>query len=284
MEGKIIRQISNLYTVNSNGVNYDCHARGKFRHSKLTPLVGDIVEFDCENNYILDIKERKNSLERPSIANIDSALIITSVKKPDLSSNLLDKELVLTISNNIEPIIVFTKLDLLTKSEMKKIKNIMKYYTSIGIKVTTNRNLYKLKRYIKNKTLVLTGQTGAGKSSLLNKLDKKLNLATNEISEALGRGKHTTRHVELFKYKSSFIADTPGFSSLDLISITKEQIRDSFIEFNKVNCEYKDCMHLNEKECLVKKLVNDKKILKSRYENYVNFVRVYESSNIVFKK
>jgi len=284
MEGKIIRQISNLYTVLSNGVSYDCHARGKFRHSKLTPLVGDIVEFDEVNNYILDIKTRKNSLERPSIANIDSALIITSVKKPDLSLNLLDKELVLTISNNIEPIIVFTKLDLLTKSEMKKIKNIMKYYTSIGIKVTTNRNLYKLKRYIKNKTLVLTGQTGAGKSSLLNKLDKKLNLATNEISEALGRGKHTTRHVELFKYKTSFIADTPGFSSLDLISITKEQIRDSFIEFNKVECVYKNCMHLNESECNVKKLVENKKILKSRYENYVNFVRVYESSNIIFKK
>jgi len=284
MEGKIIRQISNLYTVLSNGVSYDCHARGKFRHSKLTPLVGDIVEFDEVNNYILDIKTRKNSLERPSIANIDSALIITSVKKPDLSLNLLDKELVLTISNNIEPIIVFTKLDLLTKSEMKKIKNIMKYYTSIGIKVTTNRNLYKLKRYIKNKTLVLTGQTGAGKSSLLNKLDKKLNLATNEISEALGRGKHTTRHVELFKYRTSFIADTPGFSSLDLISITKEQIRDSFIEFNKVECVYKNCMHLNESECNVKKLVENKKILKSRYENYVNFVRVYESSNIIFKK
>ena len=284
MEGKIIRQISNLYTVSSNGITYDCHARGKFRRDKLTPLVGDIVEFDEKNNYILDIKTRKNSLERPSIANIDSALIITSVKKPDLSLNLLDKELVLTISNNIEPIIVFTKIDLLTKSELKRIKNIMKYYTNIGIKVTTNRNLYKLKRYIKNKTLVLTGQTGAGKSSLLNKLDKKLNLATNEISEALGRGKHTTRHVELFKYKTSFIADTPGFSSLDLKSISKELIKDSFYEFNNVTCEYKDCMHINEKECKIKELVKNRKILKSRYENYINFVRDYENSNIISKK
>ena len=209
MEGKITRIISNLYTVSSNGVSYDCRARGKFRKDKLTPFVGDKVEFDSENNYILDIKQRKNYLDRPTIANIDSALIITSVKKPELSLNLLDKQLVLCFSNHIEPIIVFTKLDLLTKSEMKKIKNVMKYYSSIGIKVTTNRNLYKVRRYIKNKTLVLTGQTGAGKSSLLNKLDKKLNLATNEISEALGRGKHTTRHVELFKYKTSFIADTP---------------------------------------------------------------------------
>lgn len=284
MQGKITRQISNLYTVTANDKNYDCNARGKFRRDKLTPLVGDIVEFDDVNNYILEIKERKNYLDRPTIANIDSALIVTSVKKPEISLNLLDKQLVLAISNNIEPIIVFTKLDLLTKSELKKIKFLMKYYTKIGIKVTTNRNLYKIKRYIKNKTLVLTGQTGAGKSSLLNKLDKKLNLATNEISEALGRGKHTTRHVELFKYKTSFIADTPGFSSLDLNNLDQEKIKNSFYEFKDVICEYKDCKHINEKKCLVKELVENKKILKSRYENYVNFVRLYESSNIFFKK
>lgn len=273
MIGKITRIISNLYTVTVDDKTYDCRARGKFRNEKLTPLVGDIVEFDEENKYILKIHERKNSLERPTISNIDSALIITSVKKPDLSLNLLDKQLVLCLSNKIEPIIVFTKLDLLTKSELKKIKSIMKYYTSIGIKVTTNKNLYKLKRFIKNKTLVLTGQTGAGKSSLLNKLDKKLNLATNEISEALGRGKHTTRHVELFKYKTSYIADTPGFSSLDINNLTKEEIKNTFLEFNKITCPYKDCNHTNEKECLVKEAVKTKKIMKSRYENYINFVR-----------
>ena len=133
------------------------------------------------------------------IANVDNALIITSVKKPDLSLLLLDKELTLCLCNNIEPIIVFTKIDLLNNNEQKKLKEIIKYYKKIGFKVTTNKCLFKLKSYIKNKTLVLTGQTGAGKSTLLNKLDKKLNLETNEISEALGRGKHTTRHVELFK-------------------------------------------------------------------------------------
>lgn len=284
MEGKITRIISNLYTVTCNNITYDCHARGKFRKDKLTPLVGDIVEFDSENNYILDIKTRKNYLERPTIANVDSALIITSVKKPDISLNLLDKQLTLAISNNIEPIIVFTKLDLLTKGELKKIKNLMKYYSKIGIKVATNKNLYKLKRFIHNKTLVLTGQTGAGKSSLMNKLDKQLHLATNEISEALGRGKHTTRHVELFKYKTSFIADTPGFSSLDLSNIDIEKIKNSFYEFNKVECKFKDCKHINEKKCEVKDLVKNKKILKSRYENYVNFVRAYENSNIFSKK
>jgi len=273
MEGKITRIISNLYTVTTNENTYDCRARGKFRNDKLTPLVGDIVEFNEENNYILEIKTRKNSLDRPMISNIDSALIITSVKKPELSLNLLDKQLTLCISNNIEPIIVFTKLDLLNKDEIRYINSIIKYYNKIGIKVTTNKNLFKLKKLIKNKTLVLTGQTGAGKSSLLNKLDKSLNLATNEISEALGRGKHTTRHVELFKYKTSFIADTPGFSSLDISTLTKEQIKKSFIEFNKIICPYKDCNHTNEKECLVKDAVNKNIIMKSRYENYINFVR-----------
>ena len=273
MEGKITRIISNLYTVTTDTLTYDCRARGKFRNDKLTPLVGDIVEFDEEIKYILNIKTRKNYLDRPMIANIDSALIITSVKKPDLSLNLLDKQLTLCIGNKIEPIIVFTKLDLLNKKEFKYINSIIKYYSKIGIKVTTNRNLFKLKKYIKNKTLVLTGQTGAGKSSLLNKLDKKLNLATNEISEALGRGKHTTRHVELFKYKSSLIADTPGFSSLDINSLDKETIKNTFIEFNKITCPYKDCNHTNEKECLVKDAVNKNVIMKSRYENYISFVR-----------
>ena len=284
MEGKIVKNISNLYTVSSLDKLYDCKARGKIKYENLTPLVGDIVEFNEKDNYILKIKQRKNSLDRPMIANVDSALIITSVKKPDLSLLLLDKELTLCIKNNIEPIIVFTKLDLLTKSELKKIKQLFKYYSKIGIKVTTNNNLYKLKRYIRNKTLVLTGQTGAGKSTLLNKLDKKLNLATNEISEALGRGKHTTRHVELFKYKTSLIADTPGFSSLDLKDFTKEEIKNTFIEFKDVECPFKDCTHTKEKECKIKELVNNKIILKSRYDNYISMVSKNENSSFVYKK
>lgn len=284
MEGKIVKIISNLYTVEANNNLYNCRARGKIKYNKLTPLVGDKVLFDNKENYILEILPRKNSLDRPSISNIDSALIITSVKKPDLSLNLLDKQITLCVINNIEPIIVFTKLDLLNKKDLKYIKSIMKYYSNIGIKVCTNNTLFKLKKYIKNKTLVLTGQTGAGKSSLMNKLDKKLNLATNEISEALGRGKHTTRHVELFKYKTSFIADTPGFSSLDLNNVNLEDIKNSFIEFKNVNCPYKDCTHTNENECTIKELVNNNKILKSRYENYLRMVDIYGNSRIISKK
>ena len=284
MVGKITRIISNLYTVSSNNKEYYCRARGKIRYLNLTPLVGDIVDFDENENYILKIHERRNYLDRPMIANIDSVLIVTSVKKPDISLSLLDKQLTLAIHNKIEPIIIFTKLDLLTKLELKKIKRIMRYYSKIGIKVTTNNNLYKIKRIIKNKSLVLTGQTGAGKSTLLNKLDKKLNLATNEISEALGRGKHTTRHVELFKYKCSFIADTPGFSTLDLTNLTKEEIKNTFKEFNNISCPYKDCSHTNEKECIIKKLVEDKKILKSRYDNYIGMVSKIENSSFFSKK
>ena len=284
MEGKIVKIISNLYTVEANNNLYNCRARGKIKYNKLTPLVGDKVLFDNKEKYILEILPRKNSLDRPSISNIDSAILITSVKKPDLSLNLLDKQITLCVINNIEPIIVFTKLDLLNKKDLKYIKSIMKYYSNIGIKVCTNNNLFKLKKYIKNKTLVLTGQTGAGKSTLMNKLDKKLNLATNEISEALGRGKHTTRHVELFKYKTSFIADTPGFSSLDLNNVNLEDIKNSFIEFKNVNCPYKDCTHTNENECTIKELVNNSKILKSRYENYLRMVDTYGNSHIISKK
>ena len=272
VDGKIVKIISNLYTVSASGVNYDCRARGKFRKDGITPLVGDLVTIDKNDKYILEIKERKNYLDRPLIANIDAAVIVTSVKKPDLSLNLLDKLLTIVIHKRIEPIIVLTKIDLLNKKEKKELKTITKYYNSIGIKVIDNKRLNKLTKLIKNKTVVLTGQTGAGKSTLLNKLDCSLNLATGEISEALGRGKHTTRHVELFNYKSSLIADTPGFSALDINNMSNEEIRDSFIEFN-VDCQFKDCSHLNEKGCKVVELVNDNKILRSRYENYLKFRR-----------
>lgn len=273
MQGKIVRIVSNLYTVDVNGKLYNCHARGKFRNEKLTPLVGDLCNIDPENNYILEINSRKNELQRPVIANVDIALIITSCKSPDLSLSLLDKLISNVIINRIDPVICFTKLDLLNKEELKMIKKIMKYYSSIGIKVFNNKENFRLKRFLKNKTVVLTGQTGAGKSTLLNKLDKKLNLKTQEISEALGRGKHTTRHVELFNIGKILIADTPGFSALEFTNITKEELKESFKEFNNYDCEYKDCIHNNEKNCAIKKAVQNGEILESRYENYLKFLK-----------
>lgn len=273
LKGMIVKNISDTYTVKENKNLYECKARGKFRNKGLTPLVGDIVEFDPEQNYILDIMERKNELARPSVSNIDVALIISSVKKPDLSLYLLDKQITSVSLENIEPVLCFTKLDLLSRKELKEVKKIMKYYKKLGYAVFTNWQIKKILKYLKGKTVVLTGQTGAGKSSLLNLISPSLNLKTGEISEALGRGKHTTRHTEFFLVKDVLIADTPGFSSLDINKHTKEEIRDTFLEFKKYTCEFKNCMHDKEQNCAVREACEKGEIMKSRYENYCNFIR-----------
>lgn len=271
--GKIVKIVSNLYTVNSDNELYDCRARGKFRFNKISPLVGDIVDFDSKDKYITNIHERKNSLNRPQISNVDIALIVTSIKKPELSLNLLDKLILVIKHSNIEPVICVTKLDLVSFLSRGVFKKLFKYYENIGIKVFYNNDLNSLKKYLQQKTVVLTGQTGAGKSTLLNKLNKDLNLETNPISEALGRGVHTTRHTEIHEINGIYFADTPGFSSINLDGITKESILVGFPEFYKYTCDFKDCKHIDEKSCKVKDAVNNKKILKSRYENYKLFMK-----------
>jgi len=273
MVGKIIKQISNDYTVKVNNELYVCKARGKFRNIGITPLVGDNVVIDENNNYILEIMDRKNELDRPSVSNIDQVVIVTSVKIPDFSSNLLDKLLNIIEFNNIKPVICFTKLDLLNEEELKEKKDIINYYKKIGYEVYSNTDK-TLKDIFKDKITVFAGQSGAGKSSLLNRLDNSLNLEIGEVSIALGRGRHTTRHTELIEVLGGFIADTPGFSSIDFRGMKKSDIRDNFIEFNeyKEYCEYKDCMHINELKCMVKDKVKDNTIKISRYENYLKFV------------
>lgn len=272
MEGRIIRQISNLYTVESNNNIYECRARGNFRVKSITPLVGDKVIFDENDKYILEVLPRKNELKRPVIANVDCAIIVTSLKRPDFAPNLLDKMLTNVILNGIEPIVVLTKYDLLTDDEKDKIVDIIYYYNHIGIKTLLNTEIPVLKGYIKNKIVVLSGQTGVGKSTLLNRMDASLNLATNDISEALGRGKHTTRHVELFHLGDSLIADTPGFSAFEILDEDKENIRFAFPEFDNDGCKFKDCRHINEIGCQVLKDLEDGKILESRYDSYKKMV------------
>ena len=283
MTGKIIKNISNDYTVESNNKEYICKVRGKIRIQDIKPVVGDNVIFDDKNNYILEILPRVNSLRRPPISNVDQAFIITSAKEPDFSSNLLDKLINIIEFNNIEPIICFTKLDLLNDSEKEYIDGIINYYKKIGYKVLLNTELDKINSLFKDKVSVFTGQSGAGKSTLLNNLDKKLNIKTNEISKALGRGKHTTRHTELLNIKGGLVADTPGFSSLDMREMTKSDIRDNMIEFNEYRdlCLYKDCMHIDEEDCEIKRQVGNN-ILKSRYENYVKFIKGDNNENIGF--
>ena len=272
MNGRIIRIISNLYTVLSDNQTYECRARGKFKNDNITPLVGDYVVFDADMKYILEIKPRKNALSRPMIANVDLALIVSSCKRPSFSAFLLDKMLANIILNDITPIICFSKFDLLDATEQKEINDIMTYYNSIGIKAILNTEISELITLIENKTVVLCGQTGVGKSTLMNKLDSSLHLATDDISEALGRGKHTTRHVELFSCHKALIADTPGFSAFDLDSFDKKDIRFAFPEFDNSGCRFSDCMHINERDCAVLKQVSDGEILTSREESYKKMV------------
>lgn len=274
MEGRIIKNISNDYVVNVGDKLYTCKPRGKFRMSNITPLVGDKVIIDTNNNYILDILPRVNSLIRPSVANIDKAIIVTSLK-PKLDTNLLDKLLVVVSYNNIKPIICFTKLDLVSDNELKDINKFIDYYKKIGYEVVINTELDKISNIISNNLCVFVGQSGSGKSTLLNKLDSKLELKTNEISKALGRGKHTTRHVELYSLCNGFVVDTPGFSSLDLSKLSNTEIRDNMIELfdNLDKCKYRDCMHIKEDGCYVKELVSNGTILRSRYDNYLSFLR-----------
>lgn len=274
MEGIIIKNISNDYVVESNKKNYTCKPRGKFRKDKIIPLVGDRVIIDEQNNYILEIKPRKNHLIRPTVANIDQALIVTSVKNPNLDTNLLDKLLTIISYNNIEPIICFTKIDLLDSEELLEIQKYIEYYEKIGYKVVTNSSPNNFKDIFKDKITVLAGQSGAGKSSLLNLLDKNLKLKTNEISYALNRGKHTTRHTELYEVLEGFIVDTPGFSQIDFHNMKKEDIRDNMKEMfdNLHDCKYRDCMHIKEDGCKVKEKVKEQEILESRYSNYQKFI------------
>ena len=274
MQGRIIKLISNDYTVLTGQGRYVCKSRGKFRNMNITPLVGDIVEFDEDNRYILEVCPRKNELVRPPVSNIDQAFVVTSAKDPDFSSNLLNKLLTVIEYNNIKPIICFTKLDLLSDEQLKSIEEIMSYYESIGYKVFRNTEVDEIRSSFKDKVSVFTGQSGAGKSTLLNSIDSNLNIQTAEISYALGRGKHTTRHVELIEISGGLVADTPGFSALYFDNMSAADIRDNFIEFNEYRelCEYKDCMHDKENKCEIKRQVEEGKILKSRYEDYLNFI------------
>ena len=283
MIGRITKQISNQYTVKTKSQEYICTARGKFKNEGLSPVVGDMVEFDPDDLRINDIKPRINLLSRPTVANIDYALIVTSLKKPDLSYTLLDKLITLVIANNIKPIIILTKIDLLNNKELKEYKPAFIYYESLNIPVIPNTKLKKLKKILKGKTVVLTGQTGAGKSSILNKLDKNLNIETKPISDALNRGVHTTRHTEIYEINNIFFVDTPGFSALDL-KLTKEELIKTFKEFGKYTCLYQDCTHNNESGCKVKEALAKGLILPSRYINYIRFLKeINESSSKLYK-
>ena len=282
MNGKIICINKSLHKVLlDNGNIIDTTVRGKLRNNHVFPLVGDNVLVDTNNKQILEIKDRKNSLERPLIANIDKLFIVMSNKIPEFSSYLIDKFLLISKYNNIEPIIIITKMDLLNELEKEEVFKYINYYKKLNLKIYLNTEIDKIKKEFTNSIVALCGQTGAGKSTLLNKIDPNLKLKTGEVSESLGRGKHTTRLVELIKVDDGFIADTPGFSSLDL-NVPRKEIRFYYDDFDS-NCKYnKSCLHIKEDGCSLIEDVNNNKIPLWRYNNYLKFMEETKNDNKCF--
>lgn len=272
MNGIIVKNISDLYTVKYENLKIDCKAKGIFRNIKITPTVGDNVIFDENKKIITKVLDRKNILERPPVSNVDVALIVMSVTEPDFNTNLLDKLLIVISFNKITPIICLSKLDLLDNYNL--INKYIKYYENLGYKVIKNTDYDSLKEIFKDKITVITGQSGVGKSTLLNHIDNSLSLKTNEISKALGRGKHTTRHTELIDIENGLVADTPGFSSITFEGMVKEDIKKYMVEFNRYSdkCKYNDCTHIKEEDCYIKHLIEEGIILESRYINYKKFI------------
>ena len=275
MQGEVVKVISNQFYVKVNNNVLICTQRGVLKKNKTLPLVGDKVLVDIEKRVIEKILPRKNEIVRPPVANIDQAIVVTSLKHPDFSTNLLDKLLVQLEINKIKPIICLTKKDLLSSIELTNYLEIINYYQKIGYLVLDNTETKKILKELENKITVFLGQTGAGKSTLLNKLFPDLNLKTGEVSLALGRGKHTTRVVEIIEIGSIKVLDTPGFSALSFRKYDLESVKEAFIEFKNYPCLYKDCNHDKELECNLKKAVLAGQVLESRYENYLNFKKEF---------
>ena len=275
MQGEIVKVISNQFYVKVNNNVLICTQRGVLKKNKTLPLVGDKVLVDIEKRVIEKILPRKNEIVRPPVANIDQAIVVTSLKHPDFSTNLLDKLLVQLEINKIKPIICLTKKDLLGSVELTNYLEIINYYQKIGYLVVDNTETKKLLKELENKITVFLGQTGAGKSTLLNKLFPDLNLKTGEVSLALGRGKHTTRVVEIIEIGNIKVLDTPGFSALSFLKYDLASVKEAFIEFKNYPCLYKDCNHDKEPECNLKKAVLAGQVLESRYQNYLNFKKEF---------
>ncbi|MDQ0159140.1 ribosome small subunit-dependent GTPase A [Alkalibacillus salilacus] len=281
VQGKIMRALSGFYDVMVDDHVYRCKGRGLFRKQKITPLVGDDVDITLEEDgtgTIIDIEKRQHELVRPPIANVDQAIVVTSTVDPDFNPLLLDRFLVLIEHKQLDAVVVFTKDDLLTDEDRQTIEYYRQAYEQIGYPIVQTSNkptklTNQLKPYLSNKTSVIAGQSGVGKSTLLNQMDESLNIETNDISQSLGRGKHTTRHVELYSLGDGLVADTPGFSALDFDELSLGDLRHSFPEFLDYEdaCKFRGCYHINEPKCAVKQAVSEGHIEEFRYQHYQQF-------------
>ena len=275
-KGIIIKITGGFYYVEAADSVYECKARGVFRKRGTSPLVGDTVDITIpDDGYcsIDKIHERKNSLIRPALANLDNLMIVSSVKEPDVNLYLIDKMTAAAVNKDIAPIVVFSKSDLAPADELVEIYrkvNIPAYsFSSVDMS-----GLHEIKGELKDKVTAFCGNSGVGKSTLLNALFPELQLQTGEISDKLGRGRHTTRTVELFKKHGGYIADTPGFSTVDIERfelIRKDDLKFAFPEFNEYfgTCKFNSCNHLCEQGCKVLEAVQGGVIPKSRHDSYV---------------
>lgn len=281
-EGKIVKALSGFYYVQGEEGVFQCRARGTFKKKGISPLVGDRVEFELVGNQegIVDvIYPRKNELVRPPIANIDQAILIFSMAEPDFSPLLLDKLLVHTEKIDCPSVIVLTKIDLVGSDELNH--PLFNYYKSLGYPVIatcskTGEGIEQLKTLLIDQLSVFSGQSGVGKSSLLNVLIPDSAIQTGDVSLKLGRGKHTTRHVELIPLpQGGMVADTPGFSQLDFEGIEAEDLSSLFIDFRRLapDCKYRGCLHIKEQGCAVKAALERGELQETRYESYAYFMK-----------
>lgn len=277
IDGIIIKGIGGFYYVEAaDGIIYECKARGVFRKEKITPLAGDKVEISVDENNknsIDKIYKRRNMFKRPPIANVDKLVIVSSVCDPRPNLLIIDRLTAVAVYKNVEPIIVFTKNDLQSADEYIEI------YKNAGFKTfavsnETGEGIGEIKAVIENGVCVFTGNSGVGKSSLINRMYPDFALETGEISKKLGRGRHTTRHVELLKINNGYIADTPGFSSLDFETndlIKKDELAFCFPDFSDYidSCKFSTCAHVNDMGCRLIEAVNNGDVMRSRHESYV---------------
>ena len=277
IDGIIIKGIGGFYYVEAaDGIIYECKARGVFRKEKITPLAGDKVEISVDENNknsIDKIYKRRNMFKRPPIANVEKLVIVSSVCDPRPNLLIIDRLSAVAVYKNVEPIIVFTKNDLQSADEYIEI------YKNAGFKTfavsnETGEGIGEIKAVIENGVCVFTGNSGVGKSSLINRMYPDFALETGEISKKLGRGRHTTRHVELLKINNGYIADTPGFSSLDFETndlIKKDELAFCFPDFSDYidSCKFSTCAHVNDKGCRLIEAVNNGDVMRSRHESYV---------------
>ncbi|HRY77997.1 MAG TPA: ribosome small subunit-dependent GTPase A [Candidatus Izemoplasmatales bacterium] len=285
--GKIIKLVGGVYTVfGDDGIRYERKPLGLFRYRKIYPKVGDDVLFDAES--ITQLLPRRNEMVRPAVANVDHILIVSSCKEPTFSFQLLDRFLALVIHAGIDPVILVTKTDLMTEAEMEvlsgKLAYYQKYFPVFYTSAKALPGIPELREWFKGKIVVLSGQTGAGKSSILNTIDPSLRLETNEISKALGRGKHTTRHVELLRIGDGWVADTPGFSKLDFVGFDARTLHECYPDFleHRDECRFHGCIHINEPGCRIKELVRSGAILPERYDHYQRLVEEIKATKPIF--